>query len=812
MSRIGTPNIAPSGLNVPDPTLRTIVPGDAGDISVPSGGGGALGGLGTGLQIAGDTISRLAQRMLQARRARELSAFEARAFETMYEAQEAARQADPSVALDTFAQTVQPLADELENVNDPVLRDLQTAKLARLKAAAEVQVKRDTVEREAILSRTSINETATRYRAAIELDKMQPGDAIQLFTEAVSDQTGAAYTDEQAQAVINEFKIDAVRAEYHKLLQQDPELAKWFVENDELAISVLPPDERKRRTATADDAAQEFYAANAQAMFEDGRKAVHEMLADDADSLSPEQFAANVNALADQWDAYPGFKIRGLFVPDKIATGDELKTILLAEQLTLAATNGDARRVAVIAAAMPNTPDALQLITNAREELGIVLGRRARSTDGANDLLALFNSGQPFDAATAPGGQDTLNKFYQLARGRGTDPARIAQWIASHDLDMPSDLLADINRSLDPATAGPDGIGPGIRILRAVQMVAPQQARRIASASKQSRVATVALDMLEPVDEGEPEGQRRYAEIVNVLSHSDAPRWIDRAAIYRWGDGQKREPMDVADVLQDTFGAGHRDPMLSANALNAFDSAFLFNVTAGAINLGITDEEAQIEHGRRAAVNELGDRFIAIYNSQGDYYLAPATLGIGSENNRFTSARELQDALSLYAIQMGVYNGVTTRPDLAIRVGRHAYFPAITAQGIVGFMEWNVVTHDWSDIRPETSPDVFRKLSDLAYRRNRREDLKLFGRLEFSPLYNAGSVEEFDRMYFNGRPILRDMIVEAAELDWIGRTGELPNYHNEEEKAEFLRRVDLMRRQLDWPAWSTTDTEPKKNP
>ena len=84
-------------------------------------------------------------------------------------------------------------------------------------------------------------------------------------------------------------------------------------------------------------------------------------------------------------------------------------------------------------------------------------------------------------------------------------------------------------------------------------------------------------------------------------------------------------------------------------------------------------------------------------------------------------------------------------------------------------------------------------------------DLIPHGQLRHRPAYAVNSIEDFDRRYSRpgGERGMGQRIIDAAERDWLDRTGRPVDYSDPGQVAEFTRLVEVLRKRLGWPAWSS---------
>lgn len=788
---------------IPVPSSQLGAPVRLGNIpfdDVPPSPGGIIG------QALAGAVSDLAQafqdrdkRIQRIRRARQTSAGIKGFRETLAEAEIEASNVDPAQAIDIYDARVAEIRQGIENIDDEVVQASLSIALDEIGTTGRLRIQRDVHKREKIQTRASHNDLANQLAADIDAGRVQLPIAVSSFSDRIGDALISVYSETEAQARKEAATARFVRLEFNRLLREDPGLAAIFIESDPLA-QVLPSDESKRRIDSADRALEQREATLAESALDTARTELRAILSQDTDTVSSAAVDESVTSFTEAMPGFPGFRVKGRFLLNKIADADDLKLILLADELMLAATNGDERRVASILPSMPNTADAQAVVTNAKATLARVMKARADADVGAQRLRAAFISGDT--SAALPNDQLSLNAFYQGTKARNEDPASVAQFLAEAEKDIPSDLLKDLQGFFDEETLD---LPQGLRVLRAVEAVNPSQARRLAEASKNSALATTALTMTRGLEPISPE----YERIVTVLSDPAAEAAMAEAG--KRFDGSSSEdipPFEVGEALDNTFLG---DTIISVDVNNEFEAQFRFAFVDLQVTRRETDGKKMTDVAGRIATEAVRDKFVELTVGR-DIFFAPSLLGLGS-SDRMRS--QLQEAVDDFAggFRTGLFRSASdVRPDLLFVRDGNFYIPATTEFATKAFLEFTPHTEARRVVDATTDPRFFESLNDQFLRRTDRGRLTRNAALQFHPDYGVSSIQGFDLKFFPNNPDigLRERILRLVEQEWIERTGDVPDLQDTDQLEQFRRLADIKRQELGWPRWDQARDEPQR--
>lgn len=377
MTRIPSITSQRSPIRVPSATIP--IP----SLSVPQLGPSPLAVLGQG-------ISRVSDTLLQAQRARAITTNATVAIEAIDEAQAKAAEADPAEAVIVFEQQLKPFRDRLDELQDKVVRGRSMLDFERRLALGAVAVRRGAGKREGKLGIDTIDRLDDQLQGRLVTGSLLAVDAIADFAIRIQDFVGTSYDAREATERVQDFAADAIRREHDRLLRDDPEEAATVMKS-ELAIRHLPEQERRRRLAISEGALEERHAQVAEARVQAARRAIRERLTEEF--VDAGEFAESMDATIADMKALPGFKVKGLFVKDRVATDNDLRMILLADELQLAATSGRRSAFEAIAKALPNTTEAQQAIVRGRS----ILDGVTRAAEAAEQFA--IRRGQVLDAA-----------------------------------------------------------------------------------------------------------------------------------------------------------------------------------------------------------------------------------------------------------------------------------------------------------------------------------------------------------------------------------------------------------------------------
>lgn len=379
MTRIPVSTSQPSPIRVP--SVRIPIP----RLSTP--------GFTSPLAAFGQGVSDVSSALLRAQRVRNLTTLSTDSIGAIDLARAAADEADPAEAESVFEDELAPFRSRLDAIQDRVVQEQAKLSFDRRRELAAVRVRQSAGRRESSLGRDAMERFGDELQQGL-ISGSTAMNAIASFRVRMQQFVGTSYTAGQATDRIQEFAADAIRREHDRLLREDPEEAEILMQS-EFAIRNLPEQERRRRLAVSQGVVDEQVAQVAETTVQTWRRDIRNLLS--ADFVDAGEFTKSVDAMVGQMKDFPGFKVKGLFVPDRVATPNDLRLILLEGELQLAATSGNRAAFEAIVKALPNTTDAKQAIvrgtailegvTRAAEAAEQFETRRGQILDAARTMM-----------------------------------------------------------------------------------------------------------------------------------------------------------------------------------------------------------------------------------------------------------------------------------------------------------------------------------------------------------------------------------------------------------------------------------------
>ncbi len=664
------------------------------------------------------------KRIERIRRARQTSTGIVGIIEDLNKAEIEGQDADPARAIEIYDASIAEIRQSIEDIDDEVVQANLAIQLDTLGRTGRIRIQRDVRKREKQETRKSHNELANQLATDVDAGRIQLPVAISSFNNRIDDALISVYSETEAQARVEVAAARFVRVEYNRLLREDPGLAAIFIESDPLA-QVLPSDERRRRIATAQRALEQHEAILAENALDSAKSQLRAILSQDTDAVSSDAVEVLATSFVEAMPQFPGFQIKGRFVPGKTASTDDLKLILLEDELAIAAANGDERRVAAILPSMPNTADAQAIVTNAKATLARVMKARADADIGAQRLRAAFISG---DISVAlPNDQRSLNAFYQDTQFRNEDIAKVAGFLAEAGKNMPGDLLRDIRGLTDEGTKNLPKL---VRILVAVGTV---RAGDLVAASSNPDLASASIDAT-PSD-------------LDLLSNPLVPDMLKAADLHFRGDERKKiEGVDIQAAIKSAF---KQKITPNTEQLVALKARYFVRFAEFRVTLGDTSDDEDV--AQRAALRAAED--IARDFEPVAGVLIRKTLIDDLDLERFAravgSGRTQITTPPLFGPVRGLFRFLSVaepvRPDLLFRANGKVYVPIVTETGPTAFIEVDPL--DYKSRRIERGTGDFTILENRLRSNVAPVDFDPFSDLRHREEYGATSIQGYDEQF-----------------------------------------------------------------
>lgn len=809
--------------SVPIPNARIAQPG----IGVPRIGSPGTSSaavneaIGAGIAHIGDTLMRIQDREDRARRARQLTQYETKVVTQSAQANEEVSTGDLDTAKDTFNARMDALREEAEGFEDPVVKDGALLLLQRHGNTAAIKARREIRRREGVAGLAEVNALDTAFISEIGAGNLRADEAIDRYNEASASFLDTTFDESTLDDAQVSFAVRAVRESADALATTSPELVEGYLET-ELAQKWIGAAERAKRIKAAKVRIEENNAIEAEEQLQGAREDIRRFVNQPADGLTGGALRELVGGLVDELRALPGAKVRGAFVPDRVATADELRAALLGPELTLAASTGEVDRFDAIADVMKRgaSADVLEAIADARVTLESVDAQLRKADTGAARLGSLYRSKQlPDDPSQVPQDQQSRNKFYQDAKLANQPPADVAEFFAELGGELPSDLISDIARNFSTQTLD---VNTGLARLRAIHRQNPRRAATLARGlSENSDYALTALEVTKDLDLESDDA----ATIMEQLNDPRAPEQIKNASVQLFGNGRVgKTGVAALDVSTIVGGPQLKGAPLTVEVLDVMNGQFMFGYLQSALGGNIGDVDKMVAGGTALAKGQVANQF-AVMDVLGESYFMPATAGVGSASHPNFNQFRLQNAINDYQDEFDPgligQHRAKVRPDLSFNVGTSRFFPAMSDAGVVGFMEWkivdgergeNITAHRERERRGGSVrvPDpLFKKLEREMLGRNGFEDAEFESHLRYKPEFGVSSVEEFDRRFYGTNPQAGMVfkLVERVEQEFVERTGLLPYYRPGQDLEEIQEQLEIKRERLGWPRWSAREGE-----
>jgi len=782
MSRINVPNAqlsAPALGNLPStvPPVARVTTGSA---------------LGAGLEELGETLSDIGELERQARRARQFGEYTNDIMQKVNDAELQAEQVDPAETLPFFDTQMEAVEEQIDDIDDEVLRASVSERYGALKVYAASRLKRYARHEEARRMRAAHDQTAEMMLLPISRGEISAREAIIGFEAQVDLGVGTAYNAESAEDRKADFALAAVREQYAYLWEHNPAAAADFIADDKYAKLHMPQPERMRRVEEAKAQHEIALARDAEQMLQNAKNVLHREMNQEAFAVTAEGIHQAIGEMVTAINEHPGAKVKGAFGSERGITREELVVALVNDELMNTVYSNELGRELKAEALMKALPDNAAA-DELRNRAKAVLARTATDADkqkaAIKYLTGRYSQGIP--TADIPRDQGTLNAFWKEQKRRRANPADVAHWLVVNKSDLPGDMLKDLNRDFNWQTLN---LERGVEVLRAITDAGNENmARRVASGSDNSTLAEVAYHKTIGLDPRSPEHQ----EVLGVLSKAN-PALISTA--HKALTGTKADKSDRLDYVGYLKKADIKPDTPSATLIRDWKNEFFYAFTEQATVYNNDDPKDQ---AATDAASRVAHQYFEV-RASGDDWMVPADLGVGSIAQPFEHAQELlKDAFSEWQDQLNENYGFfgtkpTIRPDLRVRLGREAFIPAIIHGEITGWMAWNVTGHTFNTFTPDSDAFLHETLTGLMNNRIERSELRLDANLRYSEQYGVRSVQEFDQQFFPGGGGIRDRIINYQHWRWV------EEYHVEPDMndPDFWRRVDLHRKELGWPGWS----------
>lgn len=795
---------APTSLVTAPP--RISVPG--GYLSMPAGinaPAAALAGVAGGLA---DIALERERRLAEADAANALTMYRADIRTAIGAAQQAATEAPIEGAEKAYSESIAGALADRDQSLPPIARERASAVRYELTQAGLLDVRQQTYTRREQRNRANFSKSAETSIELVRTNHMTADEAIAQTVEDITPHIGTAYTQEQAESIITGFRAAAVN-EYAYALDAagDPAAAIDYLTHDQTAIKSLDGADRARRVEHFTQQKETKDRAEAERIYQDAADAMDAALGDGwvpPTQLQISSILEDLEARYDMPEAYPGFQVRGLFVPNRVATKAELRIALLAQPLQTAADAGDFVTFEALASQLPKTSDANALEQKARDTMRRQLVDRRTLVAAAGTLGVAFaqwvSNPEAAPPAGLPNSAEAVKSFVQDQGNVGIEPAATHAFLAAAGLDT-TPIKTFLDTRLDESTRD---LPAALNTLYAVGAANRAKARNLASGATGN--ATIASSMLELSE---------FLPASDILAVFDNPGGgVDdaimdsRELFYRSTDG-KITDFDISKALAPpasgplgiTIGSGQAN--ITEEVHRPFEAAFHYFAVQGRTQRGISDDASLLNYATGKAAEFIHARFTTIEATPGskrDLLLIPSQpYGLGADaspNPELTRRFQHQLNIAMSHRTLGIIGNTLAgaRPDITIeRSGPNSdqvFFPIFNEFGLDSFGMWDVRDRTINIITEQDHPEfiTWPELTGALRKQANIEGVTSWSDVEYQPFL---SDDELDRR--------RDMLVERVERQASKQVGGDIWMHGPA-GAEYVQSlINSKARELRWP-------------